>query len=381
MESIRTSQISVLPDVINLAIGQPGFDLLPMDLIRRAAEQRLSQNDPILLNYGYEQGDGFFRLALAEFLQSRYGIPVEGEALFVSNGVSQALDLICTLYTQPGDVIFVEEPTYFLALRIFADHHLQPVSVPLDKHGLVVDALEPLLIKQKPKFIYTIPAFQNPAGVTLSAERRKKLVELSRAYEFLIVADEVYHLLNYTIDPPLPMAAYTRGGNVFSLGSFSKILAPGLRLGWVQAEPDLLSRLTSCGLLDSGGGLNPFTSNIVRVILEEGWLDTNLDQLQDIFKKRIRTMQAALIEHLEGDVIFNHPDGGYFFWLTLPNAIDAQRLLEVAKRHKVGFQPGANFSSRGELHNYLRLSFAFYGEPQLAEGVRRLRQVMDNYPG
>lgn len=375
MAIYRTSQANITPGVIDFSYGQPGPDLLPLDLLRRAADLGMSTKDPAFLYYGYEQGDGYFRLALADFLQARYGIPVGVEELFVSAGVSQALDLLCTLFTQPGDVIFVEEPTYHLALRIFADHRLKVVSIPIDREGLLIHELQRALVKHRPVFLYTIPVFQNPSGVTLSTARRKKLLELSQEYEFLIIADEVYHLLNYAITPA-PMATFTSSGRVISLGSFSKILAPGLRLGWVQAAPSLMERLNTCGLLDSGGGLNPFTSNVIRYVLEQGWQDVHLDRLKEIYSQRIQSMQAAISRHLGDTVEFSKPQGGYFFWLKGPDGMITQSLLPAAYEYKVGFLPGSMFTSAERLQNYMRLSFSFYAERQLEQGVQRLAKVL-----
>ncbi|HXQ38442.1 MAG TPA: PLP-dependent aminotransferase family protein, partial [Anaerolineales bacterium] len=223
-------QNQVAPDVIDLGLGDPPLSLLPLDIIRDAAQTRLSQDDNSFLQYGVEQGDGHFRLALAKFLSKGYGFEVNPERLFITNGISKALDLICTLFTQAGDMIFVEEPTYFLALRIFADHKLNVISVDTDENGLIIESLEEKLAETHPKFLYLIPTFQNPTGTTLPQERRDRLVKLAQEHDFIIAADEVYHLLSYTEKPPKSFAAYTDAENVISLGSFSKILAPGLRL-------------------------------------------------------------------------------------------------------------------------------------------------------
>ena len=173
------------------------------------------------MNYGYEQGDGHFRQVLAAFLHEAYGFEVSPAALMVTGGASQALDLICTHCARPGDTVFVEEPTYFLALRIFADRHLQVVGVPTDESGLRLDALEALLAEHQPAFLYTVPTFQNPSGFTLPAERRRQLLRLAEAHDFVVVADEVYHLLNYTEKPPLPL----RRAEVVS-ASFPLALSP-----------------------------------------------------------------------------------------------------------------------------------------------------------
>jgi len=374
----QTTQSHADPDVIDFGAGHPGDALLPRALMQAAAAHRLSQPDASLLQYGLEQGDGYFRHALAGFLSRRYAAPVDMEQLFVSSGASQALDLICTLYTQPGDVVFVEEPTYFLALRIFADHRLTVIPIATDAQGLDIDALEAALAQRRPALLYVIPTHQNPSGATLPLERRRRLVELSVQHNFLIVADEVYHLLSYDAAPPPPLAFFAESGTVLGLGSFSKILAPGLRLGWVQAAPPHMTRLYTSGLLDSGGGLNPFTSALVRVVLEEGWEDAYLDGLHVTYRQRIAVLDAALQAQLGATVRYVTPTGGYFFWLQLPEACDGETLLQRAAAHKVSFRPGVRFSGCGGLRNYIRLSFAFYEEAQLREGVHRLRAALQN---
>lgn len=245
-----TIQNLVPPDVIDLGLGDPSLSLLPLDLIREAAQLRLSQGDPSFLQYGAEQGDEHFRLALADFLSKGYDFEVKPESLFVTNGISNALDLICTLFTKAGDIIFVEEPTYFLALRIFEDHHLKVISIDTDENGLSMESLEERLTEFHPKFLYLIPSFHNPTGATMPQERRERLVQLAKEHDFLLAADEVYHLLSYTQTPPKSFAAYIDVENVISLGSFSKILAPGLRLGWLQAGPEKIKRFNTCGLLE-----------------------------------------------------------------------------------------------------------------------------------
>ena len=244
MTHLNIDQINTPPGFIDLGRGDPDHTLLPLAALQLSAESYFASADRRSLQYGTEQGDGYFRRDLADFLAGAYDLPVDPDLLFITSGVSSALDLICTLYTQPGDVIFVEEPTYFLALRIFQDHGLKIISIPIDQDGLCLDGLEERIDKYKPKLIYLIPSFQNPTGRTLPQERRKKLVELTRHRDVLILADEVYQLLAYTQTPPQPFAAYAGvEKHVISLNSFSKILAPGLRLGWLQAHATVIKRL------------------------------------------------------------------------------------------------------------------------------------------
>ncbi|NJN80207.1 MAG: PLP-dependent aminotransferase family protein [Anaerolineales bacterium] len=177
---LQTAQIQVPDGFIDLGRGDPGFDLLPLDMLHSAAQNRLSQNDNEFLQYGVEQGDGYFRESFAKFLSKKYNFTVDIESLFITSGISGGLDLICTLLTKPGDTIFVEEPSYFLALKIFADHGLKVASIRTDEAGLVVDDLIQALKESKPKFVYVIPTFQNPGGRTLSQERREQLVSLAK---------------------------------------------------------------------------------------------------------------------------------------------------------------------------------------------------------
>jgi 2-aminoadipate transaminase len=373
---IPVSQTYVPPGMIDLGVGTPDFEHLAHDLLQRAAEACFAKNDSSFLQYGTEQGHGYFRIALAEFLSRGYGFPVDPDTLFVTNGISNALDMICAFFTHPGDTIFVEEPTYFLALRIFADHDLRIVPVQTDEDGLITEDLEEKLVQVQPKFLYIIPTFQNPGGATLSQTRRERLVSLSQEHDFLIVADEVYHFLNYSNQQIKPFAAYTDLDTVISLNSFSKILAPGLRLGWVQAHPDKIKPLISNGLMDSGGGLNPFTSAIVLDLIEAGDLEKNIAKLITTYRSRLAAMDMSLRRELP-QAIFKTPQGGFFFWARLPG-VDGSQLREKARAFNVGFRQGALFSSQGSMRDYIRLCYTFYDEENIEEGIRCLRQCLES---
>jgi 2-aminoadipate transaminase len=373
--TLNDSQMNIPPGVIDLGAGNPPFSLLPIGLLQKASEACFSRNNPAFLQYGAEQGDGQFRSGLAGFLTHGYGFPVDADRLFVTNGISGGLDLLCTLFTRAGDTIFVEEPSYFLALRIFADHGLKVVSIDTDEAGLVVESLEEKLREHQPKFLYIIPTYQNPSGHTLTEERRAQLVKLAQEHDFLILADEVYHFLSYDSPPPKAFAAWTEDEHVLSLGSFSKILAPGLRLGWIQAGSEAIKRLAGCGLIDSGGGLNPFTSAIVREVIESGGLAQNIAHLKDIYRSKLSVMKSALERYLP-QTSWTVPQGGYFFWVRLPKGIYAAEMQRKATDFKVGFRPGVRFSSRAGLHDYIRLSFVFYEPDEIEEGIMRLMKCL-----
>jgi len=377
---IQTIQNPIPADIIDLGLGDPNPSLFPLDMLRRAANERFAQNDPSFLQYGIEQGDGYFRLALARFLETGYGSPMQPETIFVTAGISSALDLLCTLFTQAGDTVFVEEATYFIAPKIFADHHLNIVPIAMDENGLVIESLQEKLETFKPKFLYTIPVHHNPTGTTLSGPRRARLIELAQQYDFLVLADEVYQLLSYGNRPPKPFATHTDVQNIISLGSFSKILAPGLRLGWIQAHPNKIQRLIASGLLDSGGGMNPFTSSIVRGVIESGDLDQHVNKLIETYGSRLKKMESLLQEHLT-NVTYTTPQGGYFFWLRLPEHVDAVELRQKAKSLKFDIRPGTLFSCENGLQNYIRLCFAHYDEGQIEQGILRLKECLENTYG
>lgn len=371
---MQVTQTRIQEGLIDLGVGHPSLSLLPLAELRQAAEHCLGQSDPSFLQYGAELGDGRFRQALAHFLSPHYGFAVEPQQLMITGGISQTLDLICTVFTKPGDTIFVEEPSYFLALGIFKDHGLNIIGIPTDQQGLNTDALEEALKQHQPALVYTIPAYQNPSGTTLGPSRRQGLMELADKHNFVVVADEVYQLLHYGQAPPWSLAHYLHRGRVLSLGSFSKILAPGLRLGWVQAAPELLQRLSQHGVVASGGGLNPFTSSIVHRALELGLQEAHLQKLRRTYQQRLRVLLDEL-GALKG-IGFFRPSGGYFVWIELDSTIHTQSLLEKAIRAGMRFQPGVKFSSQQGCQSALRLCFAYYDIPELRQGVRRLAAVL-----
>ena len=362
--------------MIDLGVGQPDPDLLPLDVMRQAARHRFDRMQKEPLQYGTEQGSGFFRTALAQFLTDGYQVEMDPEHLMIAAGATHGLDLICTYFTSPGDTIFVEEPTYFLALRIFKDRRLKVIGIPTDRKGPVIAELEKKLADVKPAFFYTIPTFHNPSGTTMTVERRRQVLGLGREYGFKIVADEVYHLLSYGKQPPTSMAALDSEAGVIGLGSFSKILAPGLRLGWIQAHPDILRRMTRGGLLLSSGGMNPFTSSLVQSAIETGLQSQHLEQMKDVYRKRAAQLVDALRRNMPDSVRFEKPQGGFFIWLKLGSNTDTSSLRRLAVQNNVNFQPGVNFSAGEQLQHCLRLCFVYYKSDRLEEGARRLGNIL-----
>ncbi|KAF8067364.1 aromatic-amino-acid aminotransferase 1 [Scenedesmus sp. PABB004] len=392
--------------VIDFSAGQPGPPLLraAMDIVAAASAHRFAgpAADPFLLQYGPEAGYASFRASLAAFLSEASGAAVDPEELLVTAGVSHGLDLAARQLASPGDVVLVEQPTYFLAGAILRQAGLQLVPVPTCAHGLDVAALEELLAARRaagaapPALLYTIPVHNNPTGATLPARERERLVRLARTHGFTILADEVYQLLTFpdAPPPPLPLRAVeadllARGGatgagrpepRVVSLGSFSKILAPGMRLGWMEAAPGVLRRVRRDGVLGSGGSIAPLASGIAHSALELGLLSAALrDVVRPALAQGCAALCEALAAHLPG-AAFEAPHGGYFVWVTLPRGVCARELLALAAaRHGVRFVPGA-VCEGGDAHaGSLRLSFAFYAPDELRAGVARLAAALAEY--
>jgi DNA-binding transcriptional MocR family regulator len=379
MRDIVTFDSAPAEGTINFSIGQPSADLLPLDLVKRASQTFLDDAQSIELNYGVVDGDIRFLDSLAGFLAEGYASKTNAENLFVTGGNSQGLDMVSTVFAKAGDTVFVEEPSFFLAFQIFRDHGLEIVGIPMDEDGPRIDALQDRLKKHKPAFFYTIPSYQNPSGRCTTEARRLEIIELAKKHDFLVVADEVYQLLNYYDSPPVAYGTMIENNKVISLGSFSKILAPGLRVGWIQTSATLKKRLLASGFVNSGGCISHFSSHIVRQSINDGSLNSHIDSLRRAYRARLEAMDSALTEHFSDRAEWTAPKGGYFFWLRFDQSVDTTPLRNMAPELETGFQDGAVFSSKDQFHNYLRVSFAHYREDDIYEGISRIRRVFDRF--
>lgn len=385
-EQLPSLLISIPDGVIDLGWGHPSPSLHPTEAIHTAMDRVLSNGSVTALQYGATQGFGPLLESLAEFLSQEpaYAMAVSPRNLFISSGASQALDLATTLFARPGDTVFVEEPSYYLIESIFRDHGLNVVGVPTDHNGLRTDSLEAMLADAEvpnPTLLYIIPTYQNPSGAVLPVERRQKLVELAAEHDFTVLADEVYQLLHYGDPPPSPLVAYDQSerGCVLSIGSFSKILAPGLRIGWVQSNARLISRFSNAGMVTSGGGVSHFTSVIANATLELGLLQENVRKLRQVYAGRVEAICQSLGERLGAVAEFSAPGGGYFVWVKLNGNVDTEKLLPMAQEASLSYRPGTAFSAHGAFSDRLRLAFALYEPDQLDEGVQRLATALHRY--
>jgi len=374
-------QLYERPGIIELKWGHPAFGLLPADEVRQAAQVALERDGTLALAYGAEQGPRCLIEQVCARLGRLEGAAPDPEQVMVTGGVSQALDLLCTLLTQPGDVVLVESPTYYLALRVLRDHGVELVPVPADDEGLRVEALEEVLASlrregRRARLLYLVPTFNNPTGRTLGVERRQALVALAEREGLTVLEDDVYRELWYEVPPPPPLYSLVPAGPVVRLGSFSKVLAPGLRLGWMLASPEIVRRCTGSGLLDSGGGVNHFTAHVVAALMELGLLDRQVERLRAAYRERRDALLAGLAKYLPEGCHWVSPGGGFFVWLRLPAGVDSEVFLPVAEAAGVSFVPGARFFTGGGGGEYCRLAFTLVSLEELEEGARRLGGVV-----
>ncbi|MBC8249238.1 MAG: PLP-dependent aminotransferase family protein [Anaerolineales bacterium] len=355
-----------------------------MEKIIIATERALRARGRLALQYGPEQGYGPLLDYLIGKVERDEGLRITRANIMLCAGAAQGLDTAARLFTRPGDVVLVEAPSYHEAIATLRDHPVELRQVPMDGHGLVVEALAEQLealsrAGRRVAFLYTIPTFQNPSGITMTAERREALVELAAEQGLLLVEDDVYRDLCYEGRVPPSLFELAGGQGVIRLGSFSKILAAGLRLGWIMAEPEVIRQIVSCGLKGNEGGANPFVAHVVAAFCQEGWLEPHIAQLVARYRTRRDALLAALGREMPDGVRWTRPSGGFFVWLTLPEPLEAEAVLAAATERGVIFTPGARFfaqASEGGGRRNLRLPFSFLSEAQMAEGVRILAEVI-----
>jgi len=368
------------PGVIELAFGEPDPALFPAAQIAAACEAVLADGGGEALPYGANAGPAALRRLLVERIAALEGRTVELDQVLITGGNSQALDQALTLFCDPGDVVIVELPTYSLALGILRDHPVHVEAVALDAQGLDVDAFAAKLDEfrhagRSVRALYTVPTFHNPTGVCLSAERRRRLVELCTERDVLILEDDVYRELWYDEPSPPSLWSLAPAGTVLRLGSFAKTLAPGLRVGWVDGTAEQIEKIAACGLNDSGGCVSQFAACAVARFVEDGAYDPQVERLRRVYGERRDALVAALAEHLPAECSFTVPGGGFFVWVTLPGSAPGQEVLPLAEERGVSFVPAVRSHLDGGDRG-LRLAFTMYEPEQLAEGARRLGEAV-----
>lgn len=379
-------KLTARPDIISFGGGLPAPELFPVEEVRAAVDAVLASHGPAALQYSMTEGYPPLRELLARHM-ARYGIKVGLENIVITTGSQEALDLIGKILINPGDRILTETPSYLGAIQAFTMYGAEYVTVPIDDDGLDTSRLEEAL-RSGPKFMYILPNFQNPAGVTLSLVRRRALVELSDRYGIPVVEDDPYGQLRYEGQHLKPLVVLDAerhnehrsgrySGDVIYLSTFSKTLAPGLRLGWVVAPKEVIQRLV---MAKQGTDLHSstFDQMVAYEVARGGFIDQHVRRLRDVYHRRRDVMLAALERALppETGIRWTRPQGGLFLWVTLPEGMDTSRLLEAAVDERVAFVPGICFHPDGGGENTMRLNFSNASEAMIEDGIARLGRVI-----
>ena len=367
-------------DIVRFAMGSPADDAVPSQILAGIAESALSPDAADAYGYGATEGDPPLREALLSTLQGTSDATT-ADRLTITAGGMQGLDLACKLFVDPDDLVVVEGPTYTNGSATAMSYGAKLAEVPVDDDGMVVEALPGIAERagRTPKAIYTVPTFQNPSGSTMSLERRRSLLALAREWGSVVIDDDPYGMLRFEGED-LPTLREMGEGDplVFSVRTFSKIIAPGLRVGWVDAAPELQSLLINAKqAMDTCTNLP--AQRLVTGFLEGGHLDKHLETQREQYRKRKHAMQDALTEHLGDIARWTDPEGGFFLWVTLTNGVDTQALFETALAEGVAYIPGPAFSPEGHFSDALRLCFATTDAERTHEGVRRLRAAIDKH--
>lgn len=370
------------PDIISFAGGLPAPDVFPVEEFQEACNRVLQKQGKQALQYGATEGYMPLREMIARHTM-RYGIEVTADNILITSGSQQALDLIGKIFINHGDKIVTESPTYLGAMQAWNIYGAEYVTVRSDEDGLVTDELEAAL-RAGPKFIYCLPNFQNPTGVTMPLDRRLKLVELADRYGVPIIEDDPYGQLRFegthipsivVLDEKLHPQNGHYTGNVIYLSTFSKTLAPGLRLAWVIAPPEVIRKLVTA---KQGADLHTATFNqvVAYEVGRGGFLDTHVQHIRKVYCERRDAMLDALEEHMPAGVHWTHPQGGLFLWITVPEQLHSVDIFKDAVEQKVAFVPGESFYPCGGGHNTMRLNFSYCTPEMINEGIARLAIVI-----
>jgi 2-aminoadipate transaminase len=366
------------PEVVSLAGGMPYVSALPNELITGAMQRVMRDSGPTALQYGSGQGVPKLREQILEVMALE-GIRAHVDDVVVTTGSQHALELITKLFINPGDVVLAEGPSYVTAMVVFRSFQAQVEHVEMDEHGLVPEALRQRIAALKAegknlKFLYTVPTFSNPAGVTLTWERRLEILEIARSNNILVLEDNPYGLLYFDGAPPHAMRSVEDDGVVY-LGTFSKTLAPGFRVGWVLAPHAIREKVI---LANEAAVLSPssFTQMIISEYLSTADWQGQIDIFRGVYRERRDAMLQAL-DHYLPDLTWTNPTGGFYVWLTLPENLDSKSMLPRAVKELVAYTPGTAFYANGGGRNKIRLAFCYPTPDFIREGVRRLSTVIN----
>ena len=361
------------PGMISFAGGNPSPEALPDQLVRKLADQVLDENGKAILQYGATEGYAPFLESLKAYVESQLGVSVP--AVLPVTGSTQAMDLLCKSLINPGDPVLVENPSFLGNMQCMKLYEAELVPVGSDENGLLTEDLEEKIRQYHPKMLYTIPTFQNPTGKTLPLERRRKIAELAEQYHLVVAEDDPYRDLRYEGDPLPAIKSFDQAGWVVFLGSFSKIISPGLRVGYIAGDPDLIRKCT-IGKQSSDVHTANLNQAIVDQFLRQNLLPEHIRKICAGYGIKMKAMLDHLSRFPEG-VRYTHPQGGLFIWAELPEHLNALTLLSKAIEKKVAYVPGTHFCVGGGHENTLRLNFSNSSLEQIDQGMNALRAIVE----
>lgn len=367
------------PGMISFAGGLPAPETFPVDELKEITLEILEKNGPDGLQYGTTEGDPLLRKLLTE-RHNRQGLNIRIENLIITTGSQQGLDLIAKIFLDPGDYVICGLPSYLGGLNAFTSYGAKLKGITLDSNGIITEELEETVVKlkqfgKKIKFIYLIPDFQNPAGITLPDARRIKIIEIAEKYDLLIVEDSPYREIRFEGEPQRMMQELDKSGRVITLCSFSKIFAPGFRVGWVIGHPEILDRI-SMAKQTADLCTSPFVQKIIARYIEKGFLEKNLVNTIELYRGRRTLMLNCFKKYMPEGVTWTEPHGGLFLFVTLPENLNTDKIFKKAIEKNVAFVAGSTFFCNNSGHNTMRINFSFSNNQEIETGVQRLSEVI-----
>jgi len=367
------------PEIISFAGGLPAPESFPIDDLRRITDDVLKNDGTAALQYGTTEGNNSLRELLVERYRKQ-GCDISIKNLIITTASQQSLDLIPKIFINPGDKIICGLPSYLGALGSFGSYGAQMIGIKLDEHGMRSDDLETKLSElklngEKPKFIYIIPDFQNPAGITMPKFRRQEIIDIAHKYDVLIIEDSPYRELRFEGEHQPMMYAMDGTGHVVTLGTFSKIFVPGFRIGWVIAHEDIIDKIV-VAKQNTDLCTSEFVQKIAAKYMETGLFEKSLDNIIDLYREKRDIMIQGFKDYMPNGVTWTNPEGGLFLFLSLPEGYDAEDLFQIAIKENVAFVLGNVFHCDGSGKNTMRINFSYVSKEQNLEGVKRLANAI-----
>lgn len=367
------------PEIISFAGGLPAPELFPVDKIAEATNKVLNEKGQVALQYASTDGYPMLREIILNERVKPTGVNCTINNIMLTNGSQQALEFSAKLFINEGDTIVVESPSYLGAINAFLPYQPNFLEIPMDENGMIVEELEKALESgANVKMIYTIPEFQNPSGITMSVERRKRLTEVAAKYHIPIIEDSPYGELRFEGEKLPSIKSLDKSGYVINLGTFSKTFCPGLRIGWIVAEEEIIQKYL---LIKQGADLqcNTLSQLIAAEFMTTNNLDEHIDKIITVYKKRRDLMIDSMKKYFPKEVKFTYPSGGLFTWVELKEELDTKKIAEEALKENVAFVPGASFFANGGRTNCFRLNYSNMNEEKIVEGIKRLGKVLAKY--